>query len=376
MTQNKSRFALLSPFHGGSHQYWATQYQYHSKFLWQTYSLPDKYWKWRMYGSAIHLARQLNESSQTYLGIMTTDLLDAGLLKSLLDPKYRDLPLLVYFHENQLTYPWSPTDSDTQTGRDHHYGFVNYTSALVADRVVFNSEYHKQSFIKAARDLISKMPDYRSMATINEIEAKSAVVGIGIDTGNLRDIVLPQRVNKIKPRILWNHRWEYDKNPELFFNSLIKLANEGVQFELVILGSATSKVPQVFKLSLENLKDRIVHSGYIESKEEYKDLVQSCTHIPVTSNQDFFGISAVEAINQGCIPLLPKRLAFVEHLDPSQYPYYFYESDDEYYAKLKLQLMSTPSSQDEIEKLQQEMEKYSWNVIAPRLDHELSGIVT
>lgn len=366
--------ALLSPFHGGSHRYWAEHYMRHSEYDWDLYSLPDKYWKWRMYGAAIHLARQLNTSGKTYHGIMTTDLLDVGLLKSLLDERYRDLPILVYFHENQLTYPWSPTDADTQTGRDHHYGFVNYTSALVSERLVFNSEYHRESFTRAASDLLGKMPDYRSMATIDEIKSKSAVVGIGVEQPE-DQVGRAQMPNQTTPRILWNHRWEYDKNPTLFFDTLVSLSEQGVQFELVILGSATSKVPDIFKSSMEKLAGRIIHSGYLDSKDDYNQMLQSCTHLPVTSNQDFFGISAVEAIAQGCIPLLPKRLAFVEHLDPSLYPHYFYTSEEEYLTKLSQQLTAPPQSLDDRLALQSEMHKYHWSEIAPRLDRELSVIV-
>ena len=31
---------------------------------------------------------------------------------------------------------------------------------------------------------------------------------------------------KREPLILWNHRWEYDKNPEPFFQSLFRLKDE------------------------------------------------------------------------------------------------------------------------------------------------------
>lgn len=381
MKSQLHKFALLSPFHGGSHRYWAEHYMQYSQFDWDCYSLPDKYWKWRMYGAAIHLARQLNESDKSYQGIMTTDLLNVGLLKSLLNRKYQHLPILVYFHENQLTYPWSPTDSDTKTGKDHHYGFVNYTSALVANRVVFNSQYHRTSFTEAARELLTKMPDYRSMATIDEIRSKSTVIGIGIEMQNRIELdssiksIQTKNQNLVTPRVLWNHRWEYDKNPKLFFDSLINLADEGIPFELVILGSATSKVPEIFESSMQKLSDRIVHCGYLDSKDEYQNMVLSCTHLPVTSNQDFFGISVVEAIAHGCIPLLPLRLAFVEHLDPLTYPQYFYESDEEYLTKLKSQLLAPSLSKENQLSLRREMLKYRWSAIALQLDTELSILV-
>ena len=56
---------------------------------------------------------------------------------------------MVYFHENQASYPWSPNDRDIQYNRDTHYGFINYVSALTADHVFFNSEFHMNSFLNA-----------------------------------------------------------------------------------------------------------------------------------------------------------------------------------------------------------------------------------
>ena len=56
-------------------------------------------------------------------------------------------PIVIYFHENQFTYPWSPNDKDVELQRDKHYGFINYSSALSADHVYFNSQFHLNSFL-------------------------------------------------------------------------------------------------------------------------------------------------------------------------------------------------------------------------------------
>ena len=56
--------------------------------------------------------------------------------------------MAVYFHENQMSYPWSPTDRDVAKDRDKHYGFINFTTALAADAVFYNSQYHLESFFK------------------------------------------------------------------------------------------------------------------------------------------------------------------------------------------------------------------------------------
>src|SRR5690606_39843035 len=48
------------------------------------------------------------------------------------------VPVVLFFHENQLTYPLREGRP-----RDLTYAYVNYLSALAADRVVFNSAFHR-----------------------------------------------------------------------------------------------------------------------------------------------------------------------------------------------------------------------------------------
>ena len=56
------------------------------------------------------------------------------------------------------------------------------------------------------------------------------------------------------------------------------------------------------------LSEEIIHFGFVESKSDYYHLLNQSDIVPVTSNQDFFGISAIEAIAAGCVPLLPKPI--------------------------------------------------------------------
>ena len=56
--------------------------------------------------------------------------------------------------------------------------------------------------------------------------------------------------------------------------------------------------------------------------------------LPVTSLQDFFGISIVEAISFKTYPILPNRLAYPELLDINSNPEIFYNTDNELYNKL------------------------------------------
>ena len=49
---------LLEPYLTGSHAAWAEEYAAHSRHRVKVLGLPGRYWKWRMHGGAVSLARQ------------------------------------------------------------------------------------------------------------------------------------------------------------------------------------------------------------------------------------------------------------------------------------------------------------------------------
>ncbi|MCY4527012.1 MAG: DUF3524 domain-containing protein, partial [Anaerolineaceae bacterium] len=53
---------LLEPWFGGSHRVWAEGYVRHSAHHVELLTLPAQFWKWRMQGAAVSLARMLGES--------------------------------------------------------------------------------------------------------------------------------------------------------------------------------------------------------------------------------------------------------------------------------------------------------------------------
>jgi len=122
-----------------------------------------------------------------------------------------------------------------------------------------------------------------------QIEAKSEVLGLGLEL----DQFSTQQQTKNLRRIVWNHRWEYDKNPEEFFKLLFALKEDDVRFELVVLGKQFSKVPTIFEEARKKLAKEIIHWGYCRDRKEYAHILSQCNISPVTSRQDFFGISTV-----------------------------------------------------------------------------------
>ena len=49
------------------------------------------------------------------------------------------------------------------------------------------------------------------------------------------------------PLILWNHRWEHDKAPEVFFRVLERLAAAGARFRVAVAGEGFRRVPPAFE---------------------------------------------------------------------------------------------------------------------------------
>lgn len=312
----------IEPFYGGSHKSWLESLSKHSSFHFIKFTLEDRFWKWRMHGGAVTLAQKVNNSNLIPRFFLVSDMLDLCLFKSLLKPELQSIPFLLYFHENQLTYPTQEKGKNI----DLHYGFINFTSALQADHVFFNSSFHKEIFLNELENFLERFPDYRLVEHLNSIKIKSRTLHLGLD--------FPLNLNKEKtnvkiPTFLWNHRWEFDKNPDLFFETLFKLKSIDFKFNLIVTGQKYTKTPQVFDHAKSVLKDEIIHFGQVDDKEHYWKLVQSSTHALITSQQDFFGISMIEACSQGVIPIIPNRLAFPEHFSEGVLKHIIYEHEQE-----------------------------------------------
>lgn len=328
---------LLEPFYGGSHKQWADGLARHSRHIIHISSLPDRHWKWRMHGSALTFAERHKEDIHQYDLVLVTDLCDVAALRGLLKI---EVPVILYFHENQLAYPWSPTDEDVQLKRDRHYMWINFTSAMAADHCWFNSAYNMDSFISGIDRFLKVFPDHRKFDQ-RAIISKAKVVPLGLD---LQPFIREKTGRKPydKPHILWNHRWEYDKNPETFFKVLKELKNEGGRFKLSVVGTHTQKFPPIFNHIKDWFRDELLHFGKVETEAEYVEVLQSADILPVTSNQDFFGISVIEAIASGCIPILPNRLAYPEHFPGQLHEVLYYEDINTLKKKLNQFLEDPP----------------------------------
>lgn len=367
------RIALLEPFFTGSHKKWAEELAQHSRHEIKIFSLSGHYWKWRMHGGAVSLARKFLESKFQPDVLLSTDMLDLSVFLGLTRNVTANIPTAFYFHENQLTYPWSPTDADVKRNRDNHYSFINYTSALAADKVFFNSQYHFDSFFKELPTFLKGFPDNQELNSIERIKSKSSVLSLGMDLQKINDLKPADVVKEGRAKILWNHRWEYDKNPEAFFHALFEIKERGVEFKLVVLGESYETRPSIFDEAEEKLKDNILHFGYAESYAEYIKWMCQCDILPVTSVHDFFGTSVVEAMYCDVFPLLPKRLAYPEHIPKDLHYTFLYEESDREFVN-RLQRLIFDVKYPRIQNIRQFVEKYDWGKMIGRYDDEFESL--
>jgi glycosyltransferase involved in cell wall biosynthesis len=363
---------IVEPFFGGSHKKWAEEFQKFSNHVVEIISLPGRHWKWRMFGGAVELAKQLLYSDFKPDLLIASDMLDLATFISLCRKKLSNTAISVYFHENQITYPWSPDDRDLILKRNNQYGFINYTSALAADTIFYNSNYHLTSFTESLEPFLRQFPDHRTLENIPIIKEKSKVLPLGMNLKEF-DIFKTQSIHN-EPVILWNHRWEYDKNPNLFFKTLLRLKEENILFKLIILGQSYSKIPAIFNEVKKIFAAQIIHFGYAKSFKEYAELLWQSDILPVTSNQDFFGGSVVEAIYCNCIPILPNRLTYPEHIPKNEHQDYFYKREDELFEKLKFAILNIKKDQKS-ETLKNFVSRYDWSNLAPIYDATFEKLI-
>lgn len=362
--------ALIEPFFSGSHRRWAEELQRHSSHQIELITLPGRSWKWRMHGAAVTLANELLSRETQYDLLLSTDMLDFAVFLSLVRSRYAQTPSVVYFHENQLCYPWSPRDADVKKKRDLHYAFINYTTALAADRVYYNSQYHRDAFVGALPDFLDRYPDHQNKQTIAAIDQKSLALPLGMDLKAFDAFKPKETIAKEVPLLLWNHRWEYDKNPKGFCQLLFALAERGIDFEVALLGDRFDEEPEYFAHARMKLGRRIISYGRAESFEDYAKWLWKTDILPVTSRQDFFGGSVVEAIYCGCHPVLPKRLAYPDHLDATAHKELYFENHKEAVERTSVLIQSghwkRPCS------LSTQMDRYDWSNCIEQYDDSFS----
>jgi glycosyltransferase involved in cell wall biosynthesis len=306
----------IEPFCGGSHgSFLATLTQGLDEAFdvrATVLTMPGRHWKWRMRGAVPWLAHEHDaELRGEYDLVFASSFLSLAELVGLY-PHLGAVPRVLYFHENQLAYP---VREEFSGDRDHHYGFTQMVSALAATRCVFNSDYNRRSFLAEGDALLQRMPDAIPSGWADRVASRSEVLGLPVDLPDVGDSVfrdLDHTDRAQGPIVLWNHRWEHDKNPGEFFDVLLSLRDSGVPFRVAVCGEEFREVPEEMVRAREVLEHQTEHWGFLPGRDDYLGLLGRSQIAVSTAHHEFFGVSAIEATWMGARPLVPDRLSYSE----------------------------------------------------------------
>lgn len=353
----------LEAFYGGSHRDFLDGWIRHSRHQFQLLTLRDQFWKWRLRGSALYFLDQMRGMRPDL--IVTSSMTAAADLQAMMPLALgRRVPLIYYSHETQLDYPVSEGEK-----RDRGFGFLNLTSMLASDGVFFNSRTHLDRFLEQLPTFLQAMPDAHPLWTVEAIRTKAEVQHPGIDWEGIRAV--PCERPPGPPIVLWNHRWEHDKNPQEFFQALFRLDDEGVPFRLAILGENYVEGPPIFAEAKARFGDRILWWGYRPSRAEYYRALRASDVVISTARQENFGLSVVEAIAAGCHPILPRRLSYPELIPEAAHEEILYPNHRGLVDRLRRVLRDPDGTRRD---LSAPMERFSWRDRARAFDDRLLEI--
>ncbi|WP_421853208.1 tRNA-queuosine alpha-mannosyltransferase domain-containing protein [Marinomonas sp.] len=325
------RILLISAYEASSHKAWAnTLMNGLGQHDWEYLSLPARHFAWRIRGNAMSFAFDPKFKpilEKPYDLVIATSMTDCVGLKAFC-PDLQNLPWLLYFHENQFAYP----ASDKQQGLIEMQ-MVTLYSALAANQCIFNSEFNKASFFAGARALLKKLPDYVSPDWLNDTEAKAQVLPVPLDMPASKEELIPKEEgrNIKKPeqiKLVWSARWEFDKGPDRLLAILEELERRQLDYEIAILGEQFRSTPKEFEQIQIQFAHRIRQFGFAPSRVDYLRFLASSDIVLSTALHEFQGLSVLEAVALGCVPVLPDRQVYPElfgqHQNGKQY---LYQSD-------------------------------------------------
>ena len=132
--------------------------------------------------SAVTMTELVRQRSPAEWDVLfCSDMLNLAEFAGLASDRIGSIPAVAYFHENQLTYP-----TQFPNERDLHLAFTNFTTALAADNVWFNSQFHLDDFLLHLRDWLRRMPDHRPLVEAEQIRAKARVFPPSISASSSR----------------------------------------------------------------------------------------------------------------------------------------------------------------------------------------------
>lgn len=294
------RILVLSSYDAESHKRWHLGLCKHIHADWKLLALPPRYWSWRSGANALSFLSDHHDIlSQSWDVVIATSVTDVTTLRGLC-PSLNAARIIVYWHENQFAYPGTP---------DARLLMKEVYTLMAADINVFNSNFNRQSLIQGMSAFFEKMPERIPMEIFVQKLSESQVIPVGIDDSWFQ----PSTATRDHTRILWNHRWEWDKAPGVFFDALRELRRRDVDFRLCVHGQQFRNHPDVFDKGRTDFATCTDGWGYVD-RETYTHNVRAAGIVVSSAIHEFQGLALLEGLAAGLRPVVPDRLAYPEYI--------------------------------------------------------------
>ena len=112
--------------------------------------------------------------------------------------------------------------------------------------------------------------------------------------------------------------------------------------------------------------------GYAPDTAAYARLLHQASIVVSTAVQEFFGISLIEAMASGCVPIAPHRLSYPEVVPAAIHEYCLYDGNAALVEKLAAALHGLPAHIGETARLA--AWQYDWSHMVPRYDRLMEQI--
>nr|XP_033802477.1 glycosyltransferase-like domain-containing protein 1 isoform X3 [Geotrypetes seraphini] len=325
---------IVEAFYGGSHKQLVDLLQEEIKGC-IIHTLPAKKWHWRARTAALYFMQTI-PPNENYRVLFASSVLNLAELIAL-RPDLGKLKKVLYFHENQLIYPVQKCQE-----RDFQYGYNQILSCLVADVVVFNSNFNMESFLASVSKFLKLIPDHRPKDLDKLIRPKCQVLHFPIKFPN---------VNRFLPeckRIRFQKASEVGGEADAYLSeglhsqrkigaTEILVKNSALDLESVLCTTQQGGPHKLLTTPEEQIKSK-PSEGTNPCQEKDKQLMTYSPDSSLAKMDDqqrplhiVWPHRWLEAVYCGCYPLCPKALVYPE-LFPAEY---LYSTPEQLYKKLQ-----------------------------------------
>lgn len=366
------RVVLIEPWYGGSHRIWADGVVAHSRHEVHLLTLPGRHWRWRMRGAAVTLAEQFSAHVAVHGRpdvVVVSGMVDLAALLGLCRSSIGDVPVGLYLHENQIVWPHGPARRPGDPS-----GWRNWSSMVAASRVWLNSAFHRHALLAALPAFLAQAPDEDHLHRLDEVAGRCRVLPVGVDTVRLRaGTRTGAEVTGAAPLVVWNQRWDDDKDPDRLMRILGRLADEGMPFRLAVAGGRGRRRADDDAALRERFGPRLVQLGPL-ARDRYEALLLAGDVVVSVARHEFFGVAVVEAVAAGCVPLLPARLSYPELLPDWSHPRCLWSSAPADRLRGVLADLASARAAAGVERLREAMARWDATTVAPLVDAELEDL--